>query len=238
MDVLRKMRDLLTPGAEEDLPPSEQIASKREEVRQEIEELEAELRRLRSDDGRRKALAEADSPEEVGRRRRRLRDRIDGLEQLDDELVRKQRKAKNAEMRAGLREAVEDLPDVADEFEAAMARQREARAAFESALSGVGEAVASLDHRGTAPEVALPEAQVDRLERLAGHLSGAHDFALDSLRPDDAEEPERRVIEDVQNQIRRFVGDWSGVDWREAVPPAPAGWTNDFSRATGIGEEQ
>lgn len=239
MDVLEKVRNLLTPGAEEDLPASEEIAAKRSEVREEIESLEAELRTLQSDEGRRKALAEADSPEEVGRRRRLLQDRIDGLEQLDDELVRKQRKAKNREMRADLREAVESLPDVADEFEAAMVREREARAAFESALSGVGEAVASLDHRGTAPEVALPEAQVARLERLAEHLSGRHDFALDSLRPPDADEPERRVIEDVQRQIRYLVGDWSDVpNWRDRVSPAPAGWTTDVSRAEGIAEEQ
>lgn len=45
------------------------------------------------------------------------------------------------------------------------------------------------------------------------------------------------MIEDVAHEIRYFVGDWTGLDWRERVPPPPAGWTNDFSRATGIGEQ-
>lgn len=237
MDVLETVRNLIGIDAEEDLPASEEIAAQRSEVREEIENLEAELRKLRSDEGRRKALQEADGPEDLGRRKRLLRDRIEGLEDLDDELVERQRAAKNRETRSGLREAVENLPDLADAYERAMAAERKARAELEEALSEVGDAAATLDHRGLDPNFALPAAQVDRLRRLSDDLSGHHGRALDQLRPEAEEESERRVIEDVQNRVRRFVGDWSGIDWRDRVPPAPPGWTNDFSRATGIAEQ-
>lgn len=238
MDVLRKMRDLITPGAEEDLPESEEIAAKRSEVREEIERLEDELRTLRSDEGRRKALQEADGPEDLGRRKRLLEDRISGLESLDDELVERQRKVENAEMRRDLRDAVEGLPDLADRFEEARAAERKARAELEEALSEVADATATLDHRGLAPDLALPAAQVSRLERLSEHVGGHHGGALDALRPDDAEEPERKIVEDTEHAVRYLVGDWSDVDdWRERVPPAPTGWTTDVSRAEGIAAE-
>lgn len=234
MSVLEKMRDLLTPGTEEDLPESEEIAAKRSEVREEIESLEDDLLRLRSDEGRREALREADGPEDLGRRKRLIEDRISGLEDLDSELVERQRAGKNREMQETLRAAAQDLPALADAYEEAMAAEREARSRLEEALSEVGEAHGRLYQRDLAPDVALPEAQVDRLERLSDHLSGHHGGALDSLRPEDEEETERRVVKDVENRVRRFVGDWSGVDPRSAVPPAPAGWSNDYSAAEGI----
>lgn len=240
MSLLDDLRDLITPGGgDEDRITSEEIGARRSEVREEIERLEAELKALGSDEGRREALAEADSPEDVGRRKRLIRDKLEGLEDLSDELLGRQREAENRERRRELRSAVEGLPERAGEVEEALARLRAARSRFEEALSGAVQAHATLAQRDLAPDVELPEAQARRVERLAEeHLSGAR--TLDFLYPDEGgegEEPERFVREDVQNRIRYFVGDWSGVDWRERVPPAPAGWTNDFSRAEGIAEQ-
>lgn len=232
MKVLERVKGLLTSDAEEDPPTSEEIAERRREVRAEIERLEDELRTLRSDDGRREALAEADSPEELGRRKRLLHDRKEGLEDLDAELVERQREAENRERRENLRDAVEGLPELADELEAARARERKARAEFREALSDAIGAHSMLAVRNLAPEVELPEAHVDRLERLADELPGA--FTLDWLRPEDGDdEPERRIVEDVVHEVRYFVGDWSDADPRQ-VEPAPAGWRDDWSRAEGI----
>lgn len=180
MSLLERMKDLITVGDDQDRLTAEKIGERRKDVREEIGRLEDELRRLRSDEGRREALAEADSPEEVGRRRRLLQDRLDGLRKLDSELVERQRAGKNEEMRARLREVVEDLPDLADAYAEAMSREREARERYRKALSEAVRVRATLYQRDLAPELELSGAQVDRLERLADQLPGA--FTLEFLR--------------------------------------------------------
>lgn len=232
MNVLEKMRDLIT-GDEEERLTADELGERRSEVREEIARLEDRLRVLRSDDGRREALLEAEEPEDLGRRKRRIRDRIEGLEDLAEELLRRQRAAEEREMRRTLHAKVEGLPERADELEAALAALSEARSRFREALEEAVEAHSTLKVRDAEPAAALPDAQVDRLERLAEDLPGHH--RVDWLRPAAEDgEPERRILMDPGDGVRYLEGDWSGVDWRERAGPAPTGWKTDLSRAVGI----
>lgn len=236
MSLLEKMRALIT-GDEEERLTAEELGERRSEVREEIERLEDELRVLRSDDGRREALAEAEEPEDVGRRKRLLQDRISGLEDLAGELLRRQRAAEEREMRRTLHSTVEGLPEAADELEAALAAVRDARSRFREALDEAVRANSTLAVRDLEPTAALPEAQVDRLSRLAEEHLTSH-YRVNWLRPapEGEEEPERRILMDPGEGVRYLEGDWSGVDWRERAGPAPTGWTTDTSRAVGVGE--
>lgn len=112
MTLLDELRDLLTADPEEDeLPSKEELADRRRDVKSEIRELKSEVQRLESEKGRREAIAEADTPEEVGRRLRKVKDRLAGLRSLDEALAARQREAERREREERFNEVVADLPE-------------------------------------------------------------------------------------------------------------------------------
>lgn len=245
MTLLDELRHLLTAAPEEDeLPSKEELAERRRDVKSEIAELESEVQRLESGKGRREAIAKADSPEEVGRRLRKVKDRLEGLRSLDEALTARQREAERQKREERLNEVVADLPDVADRFEEAEAELRAARDALGEALVESEKLERRVRRKGEeAPAVHLDDATVDRLEGIAERLRGHHfsSGGFDHLRPPEPPpDPDRpRIIYDVGEKVRRFVGDWNRSEEHES-PGRPrwsgeSGWKSDYSEAEGIG---
>lgn len=236
--MLDELRDMLT-GTDDEQPPTKaELTEKRRDVQARIEEKEAELRRLRSK--RAEALAAEDEPGDVGRRIRSLEDEVADLEALDEELAARQREAEAREEAEEYEELLPRLPDLADRFEAAEAELRDARDELERRLIEARRLAFQIERRRPreeGPEAYLEPEAVDRLERIAERLD-ANVGDLDRLRPPEEPDPDRpRIIYNVTEGVRRYVGDFSKADPRgvRSVTRRESGWDNDTSEAEGIG---
>lgn len=244
MSVLDELRDLIATEDDEELPGREEIAERRREVKAEISELEDRLRYLESPRGSGEALREADRPEDLGRKLRQTRDRLEGLRALDEQLAERLRAAKAREREEELNEIVSDLPDLADEFVEAEAVLREARKALGEALVESQNLHRRVRRKGNddAPTVHLSDETVDRLERIGERLpTNLGHTGLDHLRPPEPPpDPDRpRIVYDVGEGVRHFVGDFTRSA-EHSHPGRPrwsgeSGWESDYSEAEGIG---
>lgn len=167
----------------DDRPLSKRIADERRELKADISELEDRIQYIESPKGRKELLQEVDSPEELGRRRRQLRDRLEGLREQDSALAERQKAAKLEEQSEELEEMVDELPALAEEFEAAERRLREAREALEGAMTESRNLWGRVKSETRSdPAVTLNPAALRQLRGIAERLDGWHG-KLDHLEP-------------------------------------------------------
>ena len=167
----------------DDRPLSERIAEERRELKADISELEDRIQYIESSKGRKELLREVDSPEELGRRRRELRDRLEGLQEQDSALAERQKAAKLEEQSEELEEMVDELPALADEFEAAERRLRETREELEAALTESRNLWNRVRNETRSdPAVTVDGAALRQIRGIAERLDGWHG-RLDHLEP-------------------------------------------------------
>lgn len=195
----------------------EGIRERRRKIRERIEELEAEVQRLDSPEGRRKLIAGAEDPEAIGRRKRQMRDELEGLRTKEAELGDELDPLLFRERREETEEDMAEIPDQIERLKRGTALRDDARSRLRDLLQAIIQSAAHLERRADL-DIRFSPATFRALEAVQDDIPGNFGASLKKLRPppEDAPDAKRVVVYEVRRGRRIFKGDWTKEQLRDA----------------------